>query len=473
MGTDQKNNPNYIQIADRIEDQIRKGEKLPGEKLESIRQLAATEGVSINTVRSAMEVLCQTELVISKPRVGLIVAENQQKPDFEAFEYFKPDSRLAHQSRQWINALVSSNAASDYFVNMVLPTDSAMYKSFQRCYRKMLGKIPDQSIESSAGNLQLRNKISSLLAIRRMAIKANAIQITNGCQNAIEHALRLVCEAGDAVAIPTPAYPGYLALLSILKLKVIEIPMTPGGPDPRILMQVMQSGEIKALIINPICHNPTGISLNEQYKRNIAVLAGQNQVAIVEDDICADLSFSESHPRPIASYDKHGWVILVSSISKIIGDSERIGWCCPGRFKDAYMTQFAVSQIANSHYRQMALACYLNGSRYPSQLRQRKRMNKSAIDETIQILDNLLDEKISITKSSGGYALWIRLNNNLNAVDIRTQAQQQGIDFLPGVFFSLENRFQDYLRLVIIPPLTEKHKMGLQKFAEIILGNQT
>ena len=208
--------------------------------------------------------------------------------------------------------------------------------------------------------------------------------------------------------------------------------------------------------------------MSDDYKREIAGWANQNQIAVIEDDICAELSFCEHHPRPITSYDKNGWILFVSSISKIMGDSERIGWCFPGRFKDAYMTQFAVSQIGSSYYRQKALALYLNGSRFHGQLRQWRKDIQLAVAEAIEVLHSQLGDELQITKSSGSYSLWIKLPKKVNAKKLRLEANKYNLDFLPGEFFSLESRFQNYLRLVIVPPFTDKHKKGLKQLTNLI-----
>ena len=471
MDTVSKSQPAYIRISAQLEQQIRSGARKPGEKLESIRQMAITEGVSINTIRSALDVLNQTGLVISQPRKGLLVVVNDTEPDYQPFEPFEPDVQLALQSREWLNAAVSPDKSSNMFVNMVVPADNPMFKSFQRHYRQSVLLPPKAAVENSAGNIQLREKLAELVLKRRLRVNVSDIQITNGCQNAIEHALRVVCRPGDTVALPTPAFPGYLALLSLLHLKIIEIPMTPCGPDPVILQKVFESKKPKALIINPVCHNPTGVSLSDDYKREIAGWANQNQIAVIEDDICAELSYCDHHPRPIASYDKNGWVLLVSSISKIMGDSERIGWCFPGRFKDAYMTQFAVSQIGSSYYRQKALALYLNGSRFHGQLRQWRKDIKLAVESAIDELHSQLGEEIQITKPSGSYSLWVKLPKKINAKKLRHQANKRKLDFLPGEFFSLEPRFKNYIRLVIVPPFTDKHKKGLKQLTKLIKQN--
>lgn len=208
--------------------------------------------------------------------------------------------------------------------------------------------------------------------------------------------------------------------------------------------------------------------MDQTYKRQIAQWARQYQIAVIEDDICADLFFADPQPRPIASYEHDGWVMLVSSISKVIGDSERSGWCAPGRFRDAYMTHAAISQISSPYYRQKALALYLDGSRYPAQLRQWRQLTRSSMQQALQVLTDTLDQQIKITQPSGGYLIWLKLPDHINANRLRQQANQQQVDFLPGELFSLQARFLNYLRLVIIPPFSGEHQHSIEVLGQLI-----
>lgn len=466
MGTEAP--PRYQQLADRVEAQIRTGQRRVGDRLDAIRTLAKREGVSINTVRAAMDLLLERGLVHSRPRIGLVVNPLPRPETVRPFAVFEPDAALAEASRDWLSYAILPDLDHQSFVNMALPRDIAQFKSFQRCYRQSLEGTPTRSLELSAGHSPLRQRLASLLAERGLHITANELQITSGCQHAMEHALRVSTQIGDTVAIPSPAFPGHLALLSLLQRKVMEIPMTPAGPDPEVLQRVMADSRVKALIINPICHNPTGSSLSDNLKRDIAQWATREQVVVIEDDICAHLSFHESHPRPIASFCPEGWVILVSSVSKILGDTERIGWCYPGRFGAAYMTQFAVSQISGSHYRQKALAKYLGSSRFVPQLRQWRRENRRAIEAAIELLTDELTDAIHIAPSSGGYSLWVRLPAEVDTAALRKTAKSEGIGFLSGEYFSLEPRYLHDMRLVVMPPFDEEKAQQLKRLCHLI-----
>ena len=68
--------PVFQQIIDQIHFQINTGDLKPGEKLPSIRSLAAKYGLATNTVVKAMRQLEFRGLIIAQDRSGYLVAIN-------------------------------------------------------------------------------------------------------------------------------------------------------------------------------------------------------------------------------------------------------------------------------------------------------------------------------------------------------------------------------------------------------------
>lgn len=63
----------------------------------------------------------------------------------------------------------------------------------------------------------------------------------------------------------------------------------------------------------------------EARKRALFQLAQRFDVAIIEDDIYGDLSFSLPRPRTVKSFDDDGRVMLCSGFSKTVGPGLRVG----------------------------------------------------------------------------------------------------------------------------------------------------
>jgi GntR family transcriptional regulator len=70
--------PIYMQIVEKINQQIIRGELLPGNKLPSVREMAVQTGVNPNTIQRTYSELERMEIVETKRGQGTFVTENDQ-----------------------------------------------------------------------------------------------------------------------------------------------------------------------------------------------------------------------------------------------------------------------------------------------------------------------------------------------------------------------------------------------------------
>ena len=75
------NRPIYLQLYETIRKQIAAGELIPGEKLESVRNLAKIYGVNPNTVQRALQELEREALIETDRTRGKFVTENKDTID--------------------------------------------------------------------------------------------------------------------------------------------------------------------------------------------------------------------------------------------------------------------------------------------------------------------------------------------------------------------------------------------------------
>ncbi|MDQ0269573.1 GntR family transcriptional regulator [Cytobacillus purgationiresistens] len=74
----QASKPIYMQIVDRIVQQIIRGELLPEEKLPSVREMAIQTGVNPNTIQRTYSELERMEVVETKRGQGTFITEDEQ-----------------------------------------------------------------------------------------------------------------------------------------------------------------------------------------------------------------------------------------------------------------------------------------------------------------------------------------------------------------------------------------------------------
>jgi len=67
----------YVQVATHLEGRIRSGELAPGSRLPNERELAASYGVALGTMRKAIAILKEKRLVVVTPHKGVFVSKPQ------------------------------------------------------------------------------------------------------------------------------------------------------------------------------------------------------------------------------------------------------------------------------------------------------------------------------------------------------------------------------------------------------------
>ena len=86
--------PIYIQIADYIKRQIVSGQYAPGDKLESVRELATTARVNPNTMQKALSFLEQDGLIHANRTAGRFITEDMQTIQTLKIQYAKEEIAL-------------------------------------------------------------------------------------------------------------------------------------------------------------------------------------------------------------------------------------------------------------------------------------------------------------------------------------------------------------------------------------------
>ena len=108
-------------------------------------------------------------------------------------------------------------------------------------------------------------------------------------------------------------------------LHIVAIPTDEDGVIPEAAEELIKKHHPKMMYIIPTFQNPTGITLSAQRRPRLAQLANEYGVILAEDDPYRDLRYSGEALPSIKSYDKGGWVVYLSSYSKLVSPGLRVG----------------------------------------------------------------------------------------------------------------------------------------------------
>lgn len=188
---------------------------------------------------------------------------------------------------------------------------------------------------SNSGLLSLRESISRYLS-RRFGLSYDArseITVTVGGSEAIDAAVRAVCNPGDEVIIPVPCFVCYEPIVRMAG-GVPVLLETVAGDNFKLTAESLRSAitDKTKLLILPFPNNPTGAILERGDLEAIADVLRPTDILILSDEIYAELTYGKKHVS-IASIDgMRERTILASGFSKAYAMTGwRLGYVCAPR----------------------------------------------------------------------------------------------------------------------------------------------
>lgn len=463
----------YLQIADKLEQLISKDVLKTGDKLPSVRTMSEEQGVSMSTAFQAYYHLEGKGLIESRPKSGYYVIYCARRlPEMpqtcEAVK--KPAEVTVHEMISKLS-LHSTNEGLLKFSSAIplanlLPTaklTKAMIQAMRNTNAAGLG------YESAQGNADLRRQIARMSILWGGAISEEDVITTSGCSDALHLCLAAVTQPGDTIAIESPAYFGSLQLAESLGLKVLEVPTHPvTGVDLEYLDKAIPRFKIKACLFVTNFNNPLGACMPDSHKQELVRLLEKYDIPLIEDDIYGDMYFGKERPGICKAFDKNGLVLLCNSFSKALAPGFRVGWTLPGRYKEKVLQLKRTRSIACASLPGAAIAHFLENDRYEHHLRNMRKTLHTQYLRHLQAVTDYFPDDICVTRPQGGFVLWIELNKQINTFELYDQALKHKISFAPGRIFSLQERYQNCLRISYGNPWSKQVDDGLKTLGKLI-----
>jgi DNA-binding transcriptional MocR family regulator len=454
-----------------IEKNIRDGIYKPGYKLPSVRDLKDQYSTSISTIQNGYEHLNMLGLVISVPKSGYYVATPVNKNTKNTLQY-SPVVRDAIFEKNV--DLITSSRGEKKLVEFNVATPGDLIVSQKLLLRTMQNVIREKGAGllryyPTNGSQELKDNIIKHTAGYQTRINAQELLITDGALQALYVALSTVCATGDVVAVESPCVFSILEVIRVLNLKVIEVPVDlVNGFDVDFLRKACLKNKVKAVVITPNFHNPTGILLSDEIKKELVKVIQQHDIAVIENDIYGDLNFSGKRPSTLRSYDETGLVVTYSSYAKTLAPGIRLGWLATGRFlKQAEQIKFSMGSTVSPIY-QETVNRLLDTNSYDRHIRAFKMQLAKNAYFTINLLAEHFPKDTFVVPPSGGYNLWVKLPDHMDINNFYNQCERIGIKFTPGQTFSFSAKFANHFRLVFADKYSSLKIKALEQVGKLI-----
>ncbi len=463
----------YQNIVDYFVDNIEKGLILPGEKLPSLRKISDKFDVSLST---AVEAYRKLEL--------FGYAQVKDRSGYSA--RFPSSDNVVAPSKKFKSKVCEIQHIDEIIelMNHTMNKDIAPFgigvPAIDRFPNKMINKYLSQTIkhhpESSSAYLfglgyeLLRKELVSWIKPWCGVNSFENVMITNGCLEALNIALSAECEAGDLVAIESPCYFGILHAIHHHGLKALELKTDPlTGIDPEAFEALAKTKNIKVLISTPTAQNPLGFTMTDERKKEILGICKKYKIKLIEDDLYGELCYEKKRPKTYKYFDKDDIVTYCSSFSKFLGPGLRIGWVIPSGDVQKYVRQKLSLNLASNSLTQYTVAKVLKNEDLIKIGHDLGNYYQNNVNIYSNILQKELGDKLRLTKPTGSYFLWARVEG-LDSAAAYQAAKKNKISFTPGTLFSANRQYQNYLRINCAFQFNEKRHDELIRLAKI-LGN--
>ena len=198
-----------------------------------------------------------------------------------------------------------------------------------RAYRRALRRRGAELLDygDAYGDARLRAALADMLTrLRGIAASADDVLVTRGSQQALWLAAHCLLGPGDRVGVECWGYPPAWAALRTTGATLVPLEVDHEGVTLASIEQALAEGPLRALYLTPHHQYPTMVALAAHRRPGLLALLARHRIALLEDDYTHEFHY-EGRPRlPLASADRHGHVVYIGTLSKILAPGLRIGY---------------------------------------------------------------------------------------------------------------------------------------------------
>jgi DNA-binding transcriptional MocR family regulator len=284
-------------LVRRIEAGVASGALAPGQRLPSVRRLAAEVGLSPVTVASGLAELRRRGVVLTEPRRGTRIG---QGPPIGS-------SRSPLPVPSGARDLSRGNP------------DPALLPDLARALRR--SELPGRLYGE-------RQALPALLELAREQLHADGVPaedlcVLSGAMDAIERVLQAHLRPGDRVAVENPGYAALYDLLRAQGLVLEPVAVDDRGMLGAELRAALARGAVAA-ILTPRGQNPTGAALDAGRAHELSAVLGEfPRTLLIEDDHLGPVAGSRLHTVLSAGSRPTRWT-ATRSVAKALGPDLRL-----------------------------------------------------------------------------------------------------------------------------------------------------
>jgi 2-aminoadipate transaminase len=346
-------------------------------------------------------------------------------------------------------------------------------------YASLMGVV---AAESCARALQygptdglslVKECIVKVMEAEAMPVDPDEILVTTGGQQVIDLVCKTLLDPGDVVVAEAPTYPGAIPTFSAYQADVVQVTMDHDGMRTDELERTLDELEAagrrpKFIYTVPNFHNPAGVTLSLERRRELVRIAAERELLILEDNPYGLLRY-EGEPLPTLFSLDSDFVIYASTFSKILSPGVRLGWAvAPPPIAAKMQIGKAASDLCSSSISQYFVSAYFQSGPWKDYVHSLVEIYRRRRDVMLDALAEHFPREAEWTRPRGGLFIWATMPDYIDTTDLLARALRERVAFVPGRAAFLDGRGGASMRLNFSGVDESAIREGVRRIGEVI-----
>ena len=441
--------PLYLRISDGLKRLVDRGDVALGTVLPAERSLARSLAVSRSTVVAAYERLKRDGWLESRRGSGTWVRRPDPAP--ERVDAVSTGRLFLTADGQVGRVATGAAALPEDTIDLsvaALPATCVVREVIDEPRGHELDELLAHHGYLPHGLTELRERVAERMRARGIVTDADRVVITTGAHQAISLIGRQSVQAGDAVVLESPTFPGALDVVRRFGARAIPLPVDEQGARTELLEDIVLRSGARLVYLSPDFHNPTGTVMPLARREQVARIAQRTGITVIEDQSMAELDLDGvGLPPAIASLAPDATILTIGSTAKLFWAGLRIGWVhAPADWGVRMLATKTVADLGSPLLDQLLSVRLLEQTERVRA--ERVAMLRPRRDALVRALAEMLpDWRFQVP--AGGLSLWVHLPSG-NAEEFAEHALEHRVAVVPGPALSVDDGNRRAIRMAYV-----------------------
>ncbi|NEI03632.1 aminotransferase class I/II-fold pyridoxal phosphate-dependent enzyme [Rhizobium leguminosarum] len=428
--------PLHARIQRAIRQMILDGALGSGKPLPGSRALAASLGVSRDTIESAYTQLHAEGFIERRVGSGSFVAEMTEftlglrRSRRDALMRNQAPNLSKRGAAMFNGGGVRSMLTPRPFTHGIPETRTFPIQLWERLERQVLKDYGTKALlhGDPQGAEPLRRTIADYVNLERGArATADRVLVLTSSQQAMMLCANMLLDPGDRIFIEDPAYHGARKAFDAAGLECVPVQVDRQGIVVELIMDDPRGA--KAVSLTPSHQFPTGAKLALDRRLALIEWAARRQAWLMEDDYDSEFHYSGKPTACVQGLDPHDRTIYIGTFTKSLFPSLRIGYVVlPPQLVKPMTVARTLLDGHTAQIPQLTLARFMDGGHFGAHIRTMRGIYAERLEALTSLVEQHLSAFVEARVPMGGLQMPCVLTCDLSERAVIEAGRRVGIE---------------------------------------------